>query len=439
MTFEPLYYLVKKGVLTVRFNLPYGKKYKELIVDDEHLKSVLISRAHEYKPDKSEAELVHDALAFPINSPPLTELVVGKKNIVIISSDHTRPVPSHIIMPILLAEINASNPQAKITILIATGVHRSSTDNELRIKYGDEIVDNVSIHIHNSMDDEMVDLGQLPSGSQLLVNKIAVEADLLIAEGFIEPHFFAGFSGGRKSILPGIVSYKTVLENHCAEFIASPYAHTGILENNPLHQDMLYAAKAVELAFIINVIINADKEIIKAFAGHREDAHVRGCEFLRQLAKVKRAEADIAIVTNGGYPLDQNIYQSVKGMTSAEVTVNAGGVIIMVTECSDGHGGVAFFDTFKNASSPQEVFDRIIVRSMSETVADQWESQILARILMHNKVIMVTDVSREVIEDMHMIYAQSVKEAIELAKKIVVKKDYKITIIPDGVSVIVEQ
>ena len=139
------------------------------------------------------------------------------------------------------------------------------------------------------------------------VERTAAEADLLIGEGFIEPHFFAGFSGGRKSVLPGVVSYRTVLANHCAEFIASPHARTGVLENNPLHRDMLHAAKAANLGFIINVVINADKKIIKAFAGHREDAHLQGCEFVRELAGVKKVEEDIAVTTHGGYPLEQNI------------------------------------------------------------------------------------------------------------------------------------
>ena len=421
----------------MHIKLPYGKGSIDLVVKDDHLKAVLRSKAHEFKPDKSEVDLVSEALDNPVNSPTLKELAKGKERIVIISSDHTRPVPSHVIMPILLEEIRSVNPQAHITILVATGFHRATTDEELREKYGDEIVDTVHIHLHNSIEDEMVDLGLLPSGGKLFVNKIAMEADLLISEGFIEPHFFAGFSGGRKSILPGVVSFKTVLSNHCAEFIGSPYARTGVLENNPLHLDMLYAAKAASLAFIINVVIDADKKIIKAFAGHHEDAHLQGCEFVRGLAGVKRAEADIVITTNGGYPLDQNIYQSVKGMTAAEATAKDGGVIIIAVECSDGHGGKAFFDTFDKASGPEEVMDSIITRTSEETVPDQWESQVLARILLNHEVIMVTNAPREMVEAMHMCWAATLQEAIEIAKDLVNKDDYNVTIIPDGVSVII--
>ncbi len=419
----------------MHIKLPYGNGYREFSPDKSHLKAILISKAHEFKSEMDEADLVRQALASPIHSPHLKELSCGKQNIVIISSDHTRPVPSKIIVPILLKEIYQGNPDAKVTILVATGFHRQTTQEELRVKFGDEIVNNVQIHVHNSFIDEMTDLGFLPSGGRLIVNKIAASADLLISDGFIEPHFFAGFSGGRKSVLPGIVSYRTVLENHCADFIASPYARAGILEHNPLHRDMLYAAKATNLAFILNVVIDADKKIIKAFAGHFEDAHLQGCDFVRSLAGVTKAEADIVITTNGGYPLDQNLYQAVKGMTAAEATAKEAGVIIMVAECMDGHGGESFYNTFRNASGPLEIIESILPRSRGETIPDQWESQILARILLHHEVIMVTDAPREVVEKMHMRWAPTLEEAMVTARRLVNNCDYDVTIIPDGVSV----
>lgn len=232
---------------------------------------------------------------------------------IIISSDHTRPVPSRVTMLILLCRIRNANPDIKITIFIATGFHRPTTKQELIDRYGEEIVLRENIVVHRSRDDEMADLGTLPSGGKLLLNKIAIYTDLLIAEGFIEAHFFAGFSGGRKAVLPGIASATTVMANHCSEFIASPRARTGILENNPIHRDMLYAAAQAKLAFILNVVINAKKEVIAAFAGDSEKTHVKGCEFVLKMSQVKKNPTDIVVTTNGGYPLDQNIYQSVKG------------------------------------------------------------------------------------------------------------------------------
>jgi len=340
-------------------------------------------------------------------------------------------------MPIILDEIREGNPEANITILVASGFHRASTKAELRDKYGDEIVDKEKIVIHDSRDkDNMVKIGILPSGGDLILNKLAIQADLLVAEGFIEPHFFAGFSGGRKSILPGIASKETVLANHCSEFIAHPKARTGILKGNPLHEDMLYAAKKSNLNFILNLVINGDKKIINAFAGHWEEAHLKGCEFVSKLAGVKSKPADIVITTNGGYPLDQNIYQSVKGMTAAEDTRKKGGVIIIASACDDGHGGDFFYNTFVKANAVQDVMDEIMARNRDETIPDQWESQVLARILLKYKVIMVTNTSKEIVENMYMKWAANVEEAIKMADEMLGNRN-KITVIPDGVSVIV--
>lgn len=424
------------------FNLPFGKEKIKLELPEEQVAGVLVSHAHEYKAPKSEAELVADALANPIGSPKLSDLAKGKKNCVIISSDHTRPVPSHVIMPQLLAELRKGNPDIDITILIATGMHRATTKEELIAKYGKEIAEHEKFVIHVSRNDEdMVSIGTLPSGGDCRINKIAANADLLISEGFIEPHFFAGMSGGRKSVLPGIASKVTVLANHCSEFINSPHARTGILQGNPIHEDMLYAAKAAKLAFICNVVIDADKKVIAAFAGDREKAHYAGADFEMKLAGVKPVPADIVITTNGGYPLDQNIYQSVKGMTAAEATCKEGGVIIDVSSCSDGHGGEDFYNNLKNADSIQKAMDEILARGRNETVFDQWEAQILMRMLLKFTIIMVTKAPQQMIEDMHMKYASSIDEALAMAKEIMAKKgnkDPKITVIPDGVSVIVK-
>lgn len=418
--------------------LPYNKRTLEVEIPDKNLSAVLESKAGDYKTELTESEIVEKALDNPIGSPKLEELVKGKKNMVIISSDHTRPVPSKIIMPILLRRIRAVNPKIDIKILIATGFHRPTTHEELVNKLGEEIVKNENIIVHDSRDSSsLVKIGTLPSGGELIINKTAVEAELLIAEGFIESHFFAGFSGGRKSILPGIASTKTIMANHCSEFIASPYARTGKLKNNPIHKDMLYAAKKAKLAFIINVVIDSDKKIINAFAGDSKQAHEEGCKFVLGLSKVNAAESDIAISTNGGYPLDQNIYQSVKGMTAAEATCRKGGVIIMVAACNDGHGGEGFYKSLSGVKSPEEFLKKVSKVPRGETVPDQWESQILARILSKCTVIMVTDMcDPQIIKDMHMQHAYTVEEALNKAYDIV-GKNAKIAVVPDGVAVIV--
>ncbi len=333
--------------------------------------------AHSYRPQADQAQLVRQALENPIGTPPLRELAKGKHQVVIISSDHTRPVPSKVILPQLVDEIRAGSPSAEITVLVATGFHRPTTREEMLDKYGQELFPPVrplhfAVHL-SGKDEDMVSLGTLPSGGKLLINKLAAQADLLVAEGFIEPHFFAGFSGGRKSVLPGVASRTTVLANHCSTFIDSPFARTGILDGNPIHRDMIYAAQQAKLAFICNVVIDEKKEVIAAFAGHFNEAHRAGCAFVEQLSGVSAVPAPIVISTNGGYPLDQNIYQSVKGMTAAEATCAPGGVIIMVSACSDGHGGQSFYDTFAQEPDEEKIMASFLATPSDRTIPDQWE------------------------------------------------------------------
>lgn len=391
------------------------------------------------KSGKTEDEIVLEAMEHPIGSPKLSELSVGKQDIVIICSDHTRPVPSKHIIPFMLRQIREGNPQADITLLIATGFHRATTREELVDKFGEEIVDNEKIVIHDSRDmDAMVDLGVLPSGAPLLINKVAANANLLVSEGFIETHFFAGFSGGRKSVLPGVSSQVTVWGNHCSAFIDSPCSRTGVLEGNPIHKDMIAASKMAKQRYIVNAVIDADKKVVYAVAGDAIEAHEAGCRFLQQYCQVTpKKPADIAIATNGGYPLDQNMYQSVKGMTAAEAACKDGGIIIMVAACGDGHGGEGFYEALKNCESPQALMDEILKVPQDETKPDQWEYQIQSRILIHHKVIYVMcEKYRAMAREMGFETASDVNGALEMALR-EKGEGAHIAVIPDGVSVMV--
>ena len=421
-----------------KISFPYGQTHLDYEFKDEELAGVLTSSIEEYIPEFDGKELVRRALQSPVESESLCELSKGKQNIVIIASDHTRPVPSKIIIPEMLSEIRKGNPNADITILIATGCHRGTTKQELINKFGEEIVENEKIYIHDCDEREkLVNIGVLPSGGQCEINKIAFDADLLVAEGFIEPHFFAGFSGGRKSVLPGVAGRTTVLANHCSEFIAHKKARTGILKDNPIHNDMVWAAKKAKLAFIVNVVLNSKKEPIFAVAGDFEKAHKKGTNFIASLCAVKAVPADIVISTNGGYPLDQNVYQAVKGMTAAEATVNDGGVIIMLAKSNDGIGGDHFYHQLADEADINKTMNIFLSRGRNETIPDQWQTQILLRILMKAKVIYVSDMADEIVEKMHMIPANSLEEAITKAKKLISKENITLTAIPDGVSVMV--
>ena len=421
----------------MQISIPYGRTRLTTEIADDRVQAVLCSSLESYIPSLGETELVEAALANPIGSSSLESLAAGKENIVLIASDHTRPVPSKVLVPPMLKAIRRGNSGAKITILIATGCHRGTTKAELIEKFGPEIVEKERIVIHDcAAEDEMVIIGTLPSGGTLRINRIAAEADLLVSEGFIEPHFFAGFSGGRKSVLPGIAARETVYWNHNAEFIASPFARTGILEDNPIHRDMIYAARAAKLAFICNVVINAKHKVVGAFAGDCEQAHVAGTVFLKGLCQCHKQEADIVITSNNGYPLDQNIYQAVKGMTSGEATCKDGGVIIMVAACNDGHGGESFMQTILQDLSPAQILEQIQATPKKDTVPDQWESQILARILSKFHVVLVTQADPELVTAMKMHPATDLEQALQIAERLLGRTP-AITVIPEGISTII--
>lgn len=416
-------------------HIPYGKSEIEF---DEAGANVLCSRIGELRSEDDGQSIVKRAMENPIDSPRLSELARGKKNCVIIISDHTRPVPSRDILPNMFAELKEGNPDIDITLLVATGFHRPTTAEELRGKLGDDIFENAKIAVHDCRDAQSnVQIGVLPSGAPCVIDRLAAEAELLIAEGFIEPHFFAGFSGGRKSVLPGISDRVTVLGNHCSRFIDSERSRTGMLDGNPMHEDMVAAAKLANLAYIVNVIIDEDKETVAAFAGDCITAHRAGCDFLLSYAKVKPAYADIVITSNGGAPLDQNIYQCVKSMTAAEATCKHGGVIIECVECADGHGGQSFYETLRDCESAASLYDSIMATPQDKTIPDQWESQILARILKSFTVIMVTRPElKDMVEEMKMTYAASLDEAIAMAKAM---GRQSVTVIPNGISVIISE
>ncbi len=415
--------------------IPYGKKFLDF---DEHGAAVLTSRIGELKAAGSGAEIVKAAMNAPIDSPRLSELAKGKRTCTIIISDHTRPVPSRDILPGMFAELREGSPEIEITLLVATGYHRLTTEEELIDKLGEEIYRSARVVVHDSRDETAnVRIGILPSGAPCVIDRTAAETELLCAEGFIEPHFFAGFSGGRKSVLPGVSDQVTVLGNHCSRFIDSPFARTGILDGNPLHEDMLAAAEMAGLAYIVNVVIDEEKRTVAAFAGNPVSAHRKGCDFLLGYAKVRPAIADIVLTSNGGAPLDQNLYQCVKGMTAAEATCRPGGVIIMCAECADGHGGEGFYRALKECRTVEELYDSFMVTPQEETLPDQWESQILARILRSFRVIFVTRPElRGMIEEMKMTYAASPEEAMAIARAMNKKS---LTVIPNGISVIVRE
>lgn len=416
-------------------HIPYGKGHLSC---EEPCDGLLTSRVDELKSEKAGRELVEAAMDDPIGTPKLSELAAGKKTCTIILSDHTRLVPSRDILPPMLRQLREGNPDIQVTLLVATGFHRPTSIAELEAKLGSEILHREKIVVHDAFDPQSnLQIGILPSGAPLVIDRTAVETDLLISEGFIEPHFFAGFSGGRKSVLPGVCDKTTVLGNHCGQFIASPCARTGILEGNPLHIDMVAAAEMAKLEFIVNVVIDDEKKTVAAFAGDFRKAHEAGVSFLRPYCEVKAIPADIVITSNGGAPLNQNIYQSVKGLTAAEASAKEGAVLIMCAELADGTGGEGFYTSLRDCESPAAHFAQCAATPQNETIPDQWESQILARILMKHRVIFVSRPEMEMtLREMKLDYAPNLNAAVAMARQ-ETGRDASITLIPNGISVVV--
>ena len=415
--------------------LPYGHGTLDLHIEEDHLAAVVETSMGSLMPDPSEGGLVRAALENPIGTPRLRDLARNKQRVVIVTSDHTRAVPSRITLPLLLAEIREGNPDAEVTILIGTGLHRVTTEEEQRRMFGDHIVDNEHIVCNDAFDPtQFTDLGTLPSGASFKVNRLATECDLLVTEGFIEPHFFAGFSGGRKSILPGICSEETVKENHSYKAIASPYALTGVLEHNPIHEDMVCAARRVNVAFILNVALNDRKQVIGAWAGDLEQAHAAGVQFVRTWSQCPSITGDIVITTNGGYPLDQNLYQSPKAVATAEACAGEDGVIIMCCSCLEGMGGSHFAELIQ-MGTPEEIDDYLSAIPANRTIPEQWCPQIYARILRKHPMILVTTyLDPDTVRRCNMIPASTPDEALAIARSIK-GENASVVVIPDGVSV----
>lgn len=415
--------------------IPYGRSLQSAEVRS----SCGVCLVEPKSPDLSSGRTgVAEALASPIGSPRLSDLARGRSHVVILSPDHTRAMPSRDTISALLDEIWRGNAAAKVTLLVATGLHRAPTQDELLARYGSEILRSVRVVCHDPDDEDALEpLGTLPSGSPLYINKIAAQADLLVAEGLLEPHFFAGYSGGRKLVLPGVASRKSVLYNHSAGMIGHSQTRVGVTSGNLVAADMEEAARRSRLAFALSVCVDENKRIIAAFAGEPLESHRQGCEYVEGLAQVTAEEADVTVVGNGGYPLDQNLYQAVKGMHTAAYVTRPGGVIVMCAECVDGVGARSFQQVVSSARCPEDLLRDIEATLPMDTVMDQWQAQALAQVLCKCRVILVSEnISPEVAASMHLLHAGSLAQGLEQAESIVGRVS-RLNVIPDGVSVVV--
>jgi nickel-dependent lactate racemase len=344
-----------------------------------------------------------------------------------------------LISPILEQLQRDGRSSRDVRILVANGLHKPAPKSELEELLGEAVIEEFEVINHDAEDETQLKyVGRTSFGTEVSVNKYTLDSDLIIMTGLIEPHFFAGYSGGTKSILPGVAGRDSIYQNHSYRMIAHPMSRYGVLDENPIHEDINQASRMVVegKSYIVNVVIDNEGRVAKVFAGDKVEAHRAGVEYLNRLVRVKAPRrASIVITSNSGYPLDRDLYQAVKGMATGRIVVEEGGVIIIFSECMDGigRGHELFRKLMTEARSPDEVLERI---RREEPIKDQWEAQILAQVLMRASVILVSsNIKDSWVEEMHMIPASSPEEALELADKIA-GKEKKVMAIPDGPYVI---
>ena len=326
---------------------------------------------------------VREALNDPIGAPPLSEIAKGRKNACIVISDITRPVPNKVILPPLLQTLEKSGVMRdQITILVATGMHRPNLGEELEFIVGREIMDNYRIVNHYCRRSEELKKVDEIEGAPIVINKHYAEADLKILTGLIEPHFYAGYSGGRKSILPGISSFETMKFMHSFNMIDHPKVTNCILDGNPFHEYGIRVAEIVGVDFILNVVINKQREVAGVFAGHFDRAHRAGCELVAKHSIVELNEyVDVVITSGGGFPLDATFYQMSKPLICARDILNKGGTIILACECREGLGSQEFCNVLHSVCTPREFFGRYC--DPDNFVIDQWCAQNIYQALDH--------------------------------------------------------
>jgi len=372
----------------MKVSLAYGQGHLEVELPDHT--EVLRPRPSPGLPDERAALLA--ALESPIGCEPLREWLSPRAKICIIFPDITRAMPNARVLPWLLDYLHQHGvTPEQIVLLNSTGTHRPNTPAELETMLGQAITARYRVINHYcERDEDLVAFGTTRTGVPALINRHAAEADVRILTGYIEPHFFAGFSGGPKALMPGVAGLKTIMSNHGAANISSPQATFGINAGNPIWDEMLEISQRVGKSFLLNVSLNEAKDITGWFAGELAAAHRRGCAFVRESAMTRvDAPFDLVVTTNSGYPLDMNLYQGVKGMSAAATIIKPGGTIILAAECREGlPAGSPCDRLLRTAKTPAELLARIA--SPGFAWPEQWQAQIQtliqtrARVLLHS-------------------------------------------------------
>jgi len=401
----------------MRVELEYGRRGLAVEVPDDA--TVLVPEEVAGLADETRA--LRRAMQHPMGTPALRELVSARDRVVVVFSDITRPMPNDRVLPVLLQELEeAGVPHERITLLNALGTHRPNTDDELREMLGAQVFGRYRVEQHDAFDrGRHATIGRTSFGRRALVNRIYHEATFRIVTGFIEPHIFAGFSGGPKGLMPGVAGIDIIMENHSYPMLTHPKATWGYTQGNPVWEEMSEFARLAEPSFLLNVTLNRRHEITGVYAGDLWQAHARGVEFVRRTAMVAVDEpCDVVLVTNSGYPLDINLYQSVKGMSCAAQVVKPGGSIVIATECADGVPDYGEYRSLvREGGSVQGIMDLISRPGVHRH--DQWEAYLHADILAKADVHVYSDgLTDDEIEEMLLIPCHDLEECVaELLRK----------------------
>ena len=371
------------------------------------------------------------AIESPIASPALSELVGSRDRVAIVIPDITRPLPTDRLLPWLLQTI-AHVPDTQIVIINGTGSHRANTPSELATMLGPAILSRYRVVNHDSHDTStLASAGVGADGHPVLLHREYVNADRRIVLGFIEPHFMAGFSGGAKAVFPGIAAIDAIMRYHDARMIGDPKTTWGLLKGNPTQDRIRHDGTLLPIDFCINVTLNRDRQITQFFCGNVLIAHDRGCAFSRETAMVPCDRPfEVVVTTNSGYPLDQNLYQAVKGMSAAAQVVAPSGYIATAARCNDGFPAHGNFRTLlMQHESPQAILDTILAPGF--LLYDQWEAQMLANIQMKARVGLFSELPDDDVRRAHLEPIRDIAAVVD--REIAAKgPDVRIAVLPEG-------
>jgi len=411
--------------------LKYGKEEIRLPIENKNIIKILNLKKQKalLNPENKLKELMKN----PINSSSLKDLVNRKKaqKILIVVNDITRPTPYEVVLPPLLDELHQIGiKKENITFMVATGIHRSNSPEEIKEIFGEDIFSTYKFINHNCDDHNLKDLGNLKSGNKLWVDPMVSDIDFIITTGVIVPHYFAGFSGGRKSILPGICGRKTIESNHAQ--MVHLNARAGNLKGNPVHQEMQEAAEKVGVDFNINVVIDKNHKIVEIVAGELLTSWLQGVEVCKQIyiCPIEK-KADVVIASTGGYPKDINVYQAQKALNNAYQAVKPGGTIILLAECSEGYGEPTFEKWIEEANTPDDIIERL----KKKFVLGGHKAYTIAKLTKEVEVILISSLPQDKVRKLYFIPMENISQATEYVKE-KYGEDFQAYILPSGNTVV---